>query len=220
MGFVEDFFSTLQSYNEIVVPVAAFTFVLGVVAVFLASSKPKHSGQMISLILSFLWMWSGVVFFILFYGPQEVVFLNVTMPGVWYLSGFLWIIQSLVFLFAGVFRSSLSFKLGSDRQSVIGTVMIIYAMIIYPLIGLLTGRSYPEYPIFGVAPCPVTIFTFGLLQWTDRKVPVFVAIIPLVWALLGVMPVLALDVWADVGLILSGIIGFTLILVHNRKLGS
>jgi len=220
MGFVEDFFSTLQSYNEIVVPVAAFTFVLGMVAVFLASSKPKHSGQIISFILSFLWMWSGVVFFILFYGLQEVVFLNVTMPGVWYLSGVLWIIQSLVFLFVGVFKASLSFKLGSDRQSAVGAVMIVYAMIIYPLIGLLTGRSYPEYPIFGVAPCPVTIFTFGMLQWTDRKIPLFVAIIPLVWAFLGVMPVLALDVWADVGLILSGIIGFTLILVRNRKLGS
>jgi len=220
MGFVEDFFSTLQSYNEIVVPVAAFTFVLGMVAVFLASSKPKHSGQIISFILSFLWMWSGVVFFILFYGLQEVVFLNVTMPGVWYLSGVLWIIQSLVFLFVGVFKASLSFKLGSDRQSAVGAVMIVYAMIIYPLIGLLTGRTYPEYPIFGVAPCPVTIFTFGMLQWTDRKIPLFVAIIPLVWAFLGVMPVLALDVWADVGLILSGIIGFTLILVRNRKLGS
>ena len=220
MGFVEDFFSTLQTYNETVVPMAVLTFILGMVAVFLASSKPKHSGQIISFILSFLWMWSGVVFFILFYGLQEVVFLNVTMPGVWYLSGVLWIIQSLVFLFVGVFKSSLSFKLGSDRQTVIGAVMIIYAMIIYPLIGFLTGRSYPEYPIFGVAPCPVTIFTFGLLQWTDGKVPVYVAVIPLVWALLGVMPVLALDVWADVGLILSGIIGFTLILVRNRKLGS
>jgi len=220
LGFAEDFFSTLQTYNETVIPLTILTFALGVAAVFLASRKTKHSGRIISLILSFLWIWSGVVFFILFYGSQEVVFLNVTMPGVWYLSGVLWIIQSFVFLFVGVFRSSLSFKLGSDRQSVIGAVMIIYAMIIYPLIGLLTGHSYPEYPIFGVAPCPVTIFTFGVLQWTDSKVPVFVAIIPLVWALLGVMPVLTLDVWADVGLILSGIIGFPLILVHNSKLGS
>lgn len=216
MGFFEEFFNTLQTYNETVVPVTVLTFALGAVAVFLAVRKTKYSDKAISAVLSFLWIWSGVVFFILFYGPAEVVFLNVTMSGAWYVAGVLWIIQSFIFLLAGVLKSSLSFKLDNDSRSIIGAAMIVYAIILYPLIGFLTGFSYPKYPIFGVAPCPVTIFTFGLLQWTDKKPPIFAAIIPLVWALLGIMPVLALSVYADIGLILSGIIGFPLILVRKR----
>jgi hypothetical protein len=48
--------------------------------------------------------------------------------------------------------------------------------------------------------------------------PVSVAIAPVTWSIIGVMPVVALDLLADVGRILSGAIRFPLILLHNRKL--
>jgi hypothetical protein len=44
-------------------------------------------------------------------------------------------------------------------------------MVVYPLLGIRFGHSYPRAPLFGVAPCPTTIFTFGLLLWATRSVP-------------------------------------------------
>lgn len=218
MGFVEDFFNTLQVYNETFLPITVLTYILGVTTIYLVLKKNGHSDRIVSSILSFLWFWSAVVFFIIFYGPTSVEFLGVTMPGVWYLGGVLFLFQGGLFLVLGVFKSSLSFGFSGDKYSVIGASMIVYAILVYPVVGFLTGFNYPRYPVFG-APCPVVIFTLGMLLWSDMKTPAFVGIIPFIWAIMGVMPVIALDVFADVGLILSGAIGLPLILLRSRKTG-
>lgn len=218
MGFVEDFFSTLQNYNETVFPITVLTYLLGLVAIYLVSRRSSQASKFVSSILGFLWLWSGIVLNILFYGPTDVEFLGMTMPGIWYFSGVLFIIQSLLFVVYGIVKNTLSFSLDISLYSIVGAVFVIYSMVIYPLVGLLTGYPYPKYPIFGSSPCPVTIFTFGLLLWTDRKVPLLVAIIPFIWGIMGMLPVLELSIYADIGLMLSGVIGFLLILLHNRNI--
>ena len=218
MGFIDDFYSTLESYNETFWPMIIITFLLGIVVVYLAARKSGSSSKLISAILSFLWIWSGIVFFIIYYGSMEVDFLGLVMPGVWYLGGVLFLFQGVLFLIFGVVKSRLSFRLGGDWHSVVGALMIVYAMVIYPVIGFLTGYGYPKYPVFGIAPCPLTIFSLGLFQWSDRKMPLAVVLVPFIWGLMGIMPVLALNVWADIGELMSAIIGLPLILYHNSKL--
>jgi len=164
MGFVEDFYSTLQAYNEAVLLITIIAYLLGIAAIYLALKKSNNSSRMISAILGFFWFWSGFVFFIIFFGPMEVEFIGQTMPGIWYLGGVLFIIQGILFLVFGVIRDSLSFRMGWDGNSMLGVILIAYAMIIYPIIGLLTGFSYPRYPVFGTGPCPLTLFTLGFLQ--------------------------------------------------------
>lgn len=219
MSFVEDFFNILEVYNNTFWPMIILTYLLGSVALYLAARKTGNSDKIISAILSFLWTWTGVVFCIVFYGPTDAEFLGVTMPGIWYFSGLLFVVQGILFFLFGVLKSSLSFAVVGNRYSVAGAIMVIYAMATYPIVGFMTELGYPQYPVFGVAPCPVTIFSFGLLLWTDKKVPIITAIIPLVWALMGgVMAVIGLNIWADVGLILSGIVGFPLIILRNSKI--
>ncbi|NIO37296.1 hypothetical protein GTO27_06275 [Candidatus Bathyarchaeota archaeon] len=217
MGFVEDFFVTMQTYNETILPITLIAYLLGIFAIYLCANRSRRSSKVVSLILAFLWFWSGIVFHIVFYGPVNVEILGQTMSGVWYGSGVLFLVQGLLFLVLGVGKSSLSFGLTEDAYSITGAIVVTYALMLYPLIGLLTGFNYPRYPLFG-APCPVNIFSVGVLLWADRKVPSYAAIIPLIWSVMGLMPVLVLSVWADIGLILSGIIGVPLILFHNRKL--
>lgn len=65
-----------------------------------------------------------------------------------------------------------------------GWSFVIYAVVLYPLIGIATGHGYPHLPMFGVTPCPVTIFTFGMLRMSD-PVPRRLLEIPLVWSLIG-----------------------------------
>lgn len=215
MSFVEEFFSTLLKYNETFWLMSIITFLMGILIVYLAVRK--YSSRVISALLCFLWVWSGVVFFIIYYGSMDVEFLGMTLPSVWYLGGFLFLVQSSLFLVLGVIKSSISFQVGQDWGSAVGALLVVYAMVVYPLVGVLTGISYPEYPIFGTAPCPVTIFSIGLLLWLDRKVPMIIAVIPFIWSLMGIMPVLVLNIWADVGLVLSGIIGLPIIIYRNSK---
>lgn len=68
MTLIDDFFNTLQTYNETFVPMLIITCALGVIAVILAFRKSKYSDKFIATILSFLWLWSGLIFFVLFLG--------------------------------------------------------------------------------------------------------------------------------------------------------
>jgi hypothetical protein len=90
-------------------------------------------------------------------------------------------------------------------------------MIIYPLLGISLGHTYPRSPMFGVTPCPATIFTFGMLLWTTKPVPVYLLIIPLLWSIIGMSAAVSLRVYEDFGLVVAGVLGTILILLKNRK---
>ena len=62
--------------------------------------------------------------------------------------------------------------------------MILYALVLYPLIGLAVGERYPAMPLFGVTPCPLLIFTFGLMLWASRA-RWWLWIMPVTWAVIG-----------------------------------
>jgi hypothetical protein len=89
--------------------------------------------------------------------------------------------------------------------------------VIYPLLGLAFDHSYPRVALFGVAPCPTTIFTFGILLWTTKSVPVYLLVIPFLWSIIGGSAALNLRVPPDYGLVVTGVLGTPLILIQNRK---
>ena len=86
-----------------------------------------------------------------------------------------------------------------------GWVLIIYALTVYPVLGWLFGHGYPTGPSFG-APCPVTIFTLGMMLWTSGSVPVAAAVIPVLWAILGTSAAVALGIHEDLALGVSAVI--------------
>lgn len=217
MDSAEGFYNLVRSYNMAIWPVHILTFLLGVTAVVLALRKTSNSDKIIAGILAFLWLWSGVVFLMVLLGSWIPTFFGFAVPGFGYLSGILFIIQGTLFVYFGVIRRSLSFKHTADFQGVIGSVMVIYAMVIYPIVGYATGHPLPGYPAFGTAACPVAIFTLGMLLWTNRRMPQFIPIIPIIWGLAGILAVVSIKVWADAGLFIAGVLGF-LILRRNAKM--
>jgi hypothetical protein len=96
-------------------------------------------------------------------------------------------------------------------------VLILYAMVVYPLLGAVFGHMYPAAPVFGVAPCPATIFTFGMLLWTVGRVPGWLLIIPGAWSVIGLSAALNLGVPEDFGLLVAGLTGIAMLLYRNRR---
>jgi hypothetical protein len=208
-GTPEALFETFRTYHLAVWPMQIITYVLGIAGVILAIRKTKASDKIISGILAFLWLWSGIVFSLMFFGRVTPIF---------YFGGVALVVQGLLLFMFGFgvgLKPSLSFKFHLDSYCIVGAIMILYAMVIYPIIGHLSGHAYPRGPIFGVAPCPNCIFTFGLLLMTDRKVPPSILIIPLLWSLMGIAAA-KLGIFEDIGLVITGIAGTVLILSRNK----
>jgi Family of unknown function (DUF6064) len=127
----------------------------------------------------------------------------------------LFIIQGGALLYAGVYRNQLRFSHRAGLSGWTGWAFIAYAAIFYPLIGVSTGHRYPEIPTFGVTPCPVTIFTFGLLLLTTPPPSRCLLVIPLVWSLIGGSAAILLGVPQDWLLLVSGLIAVPLIVFRK-----
>jgi hypothetical protein len=73
--------------------------------------------------------------------------------------------------------------------------------------------------MFGVAPCPTTIFTIGILLLARGRWVVWLSIIPLLWSAIGLAAALQLGIPQDFGLPVAGIgLVTALIVKHFRTL--
>jgi hypothetical protein len=205
---VEQFLAVFQSYNEAIWPAQVVAYVLGALAVMLALRKTGAAGRIISLILVLFWVWMGAVYHIAYFSAINKAA---------YVFGAAFVIQGLLFLILGIITPRLTFQFKPDFYSFTGLIFILYAMVIYPVLGYFLGHGYPRSPSFGVAPCPATIFTFGILLWADKKVPKVVLIIPLLWSIIGFFAALSLSVREDIGLVVAGVAGTVLIVIRDRR---
>lgn len=204
---IEQFLNVFRHYNQGVWPAQILLYILAIGIVFFTFRKSTLSSTIVSGGLVILWFWTGFVYHILHFS-------GINKPA--YIFGALFIIQALLFFYAGIMRRRLSFRYSTYGYPVVGLVFILYALVFYPLLSSFLGHMYPRTPTFGV-PCPTTIFTFGLLFWTDRRVPKYLLVIPLLWSVVGLSAAVDLGMYEDFGLIIVGIVGTVLIIVRDRR---
>lgn len=202
------FLAVFQSYNQAIWPMQVAAYIMGIAAIYLSVRKSRHSDKIICGILAVMWIWTGAAYHIAFFS---------SINKAAYAFGALFVIQGVLFIIYGVIKPGISFKAAPTGIQSAGCMLIVYSMLIYPFIGQLLGHGYPQSPVFGVTPCPVTIFTFGLLLWAE-KMPKQILLAPLIWSLIGSFAALSLGIREDAGLLAAGIAGTLLILIKDRKL--
>jgi hypothetical protein len=92
---------------------------------------------------------------------------------------------------------------------------LLYALVIYPLLGYALGHGYPRSPTLGL-PCPTVIFTFGLLLLTTSPLPSWLLAIPFLCGLVGFSAVWVFGILEDVGLLVAALLGAGLLLYRER----
>jgi hypothetical protein len=203
----EEFLDVFGRYNQAIWPMQTVAYGLGFAAVLLALRPGRWSSRLVVSVLAVFWLWTGIVYHLVYF--REI-------NGAAVLFGILFVGQGVLWLLVGVVRPRLTFRTHNDLSALIGGLIIAYALVGYPLLGLALGQSYPRMPAFGVTPCPVTIFTFGLLLWTERPFPRSTLIIPLLWSLLGVSAAISLGVGEDIGLAVAGVLATVLLLWRDH----
>lgn len=204
---IEQFLNIFKNYNLAVWPMQIIIYLAAFGTILLAVKKNGFSDLVVSLILAFFWLWMGAVY--------HLIYLT-TINKAAYFFGLFYIVQAVLFLYFGVIERSLGFKYQFDLSGLLGTIFIIYALLIYPVLGYALGHVYPQTPTFGV-PCPTTIFTFGILLWTDKKVPKILLVIPFLWSIIGFSAAINLSMKEDYGLAIAGVIGAITLILRDKK---
>ncbi|HJY64869.1 MAG TPA: DUF6064 family protein [Ignavibacteria bacterium] len=202
----EQFLDVFKIYNNSVFPAQIIFYLIAILVIFLTIKKNKYTDTVITIIFAFFWLWMGVVYHILFFS---------VINKAAYFFGIIFIIQSLLFIYFGLYKKSLSFRYRHSLLGYAGIILILYALVIYPAIGYLAGHVYPANPTFSL-PCPTTIFTFGILLWTDKQFPLTLIIIPVIWSIIGFFAAVNLGVYEDIGLLAAGVI-FVVLFFAEKK---
>ena len=198
---VEQFFAVFKLYNQTVYPIQILFYLLAATVIFLSIRKSPNANRIINAILSFFWLWMGIVYHLIYF---------TSINSAAYLFGGMFIVQGLLFLYHGVLKDNLPYCFRTDKRGWIGAVLVVFALIIYPILNYLFGHQYPASPTFGL-PCPTTIFTIGILMWSEKRLPLYLLIIPFIWSIIGFSAALILGVVEDTSLLIAGLLGLILI---------
>jgi hypothetical protein len=192
-----EFLHVFADYNQRIWPLQLIAGALGFIALALLYSDNAWADRAIAAILAVLWTITGVGYHWLFFSAIN--------PAA-YLFGGLFVVAAVVFLIEGVIRNRIRFQLQRGFRGWSALLLLTYSLAIYPILGLVKTHPYPETPLFGVAPCPTTIFSLGLLLLASYPRPVLLALVPLVWAAIGGSAAILLEVPQDLGLPAAGLI--------------
>lgn len=183
-------------------------YILAVTALLFIFKKARHAGRIVLIVLAFFWLWNGLVYHILY-------FTSINKAA--YLFGVLFLIQAGFFIHLNLTYHKLAFDFIKSSYSITASILILYAMIVYPVLNSLLGHSYPESPAFGLTPCPTIIFTFAILLLCRSKLPTRILAIPLIWSVIGFTAALWLTIYEDIGLLVAGLIGTIMIIYKNKR---
>ena len=206
----EQFVAVFANYNAAIWPAQVVAYLLGSFAVLsLLFHQGLWSDRAIAAILALIWAWTGFAYHLLFFA---------TINKAAYAFFLLFVVQAAALAYAGIYRR-IDFGLLPGAATWVGTAFVFYAAVAYPSIGMAAGHPAVELPMFGITPCPVTMFTFGILLMTLRRPPIVLLVIPALWSIIGGSAAFLLHVPQDWPLLFSSAIAVPLILAQKLKAG-
>jgi hypothetical protein len=206
---INEFFALLENYNQAIWPMPLVAYGLAVLALIFIMRSGKLGNRMVSGVLAFFWLWTGLIFQVFFLAPIEKTS---------YASGAFLVLQGILLIWYGVFKHELTFKWRLNSYGIIGGLIILYSLIAYPVFGTLAGHQFPRVPVFGLMPCPTAMFTAGILLLAEPGFPRSLLLIPFVTAMMGMIGALMFRLPEDFPVLPLVLIASLMAIHHERQL--
>ncbi len=204
----DEFLAVFAAYNAAIWPFQIAAYGLGLAAV-LAFIVGNHGLMRLGFVaLALLWAFTGFGYHLIFFAQ-----INPIAPG---FAAF-FVLESVLLAAAAMQPGDLRLHLNRGFRSIAGMITIIYAVVVYPILGIWAGHGAMAGPMFGVAPCPTTIFTLGMLMIARGRWVVWLSIIPVLWSLIGLSAALQLGIPEDLGMPVAGAILVACLLATFRQ---
>ena len=166
------FLDVFAAYNRLAWPVLVAAWIATLV-LLIQFVRGRAVTRVLALVTAAQWAWTGVLY--------HAAFFSGINRAAWLFSA-LFIAQAALLTWAVVSRR-LTLEWHARPRQAIGLVLMAYALV-YPALVLAAGFAWPRAPFF-LVPCPLAIFTIGLLLTSSPAAPRVVLVVPVVWAVIG-----------------------------------
>ena len=194
---ITDFLAVFAAYNAAIWPLHLVAYALGLVAVTAIFVPRPGLVRLAFAALAVLWAFTGINYHLMFFAR-----INPIAP----VFAAFFVLQGILFLASAVRPGDLRLHLSQDFRSIAGLMSIVYALAIYPVLGIWAGHGLLAGPMFGVAPCPTTIFTIGILMIARGVWVIWLSIIPILWSLIGLAAAIQLGIPEDLAMPVAGVV--------------
>lgn len=194
---IEEFLGVFAAYNAAIWPLQIIAYLAGILAVASLWEKRSRANLIVPVVLALLWACNAIGYHLMYFSTINPLAKNFAV---------FFMAQAILFAFAAMSAKKLQFVLELNVRSAAGIALIIYALLIYPVLGIIAGHGLMAGPMFGVAPCPTTIFKIGMLLLTRGKWVPWLSIIPVLWSLVGLAAAVQLGNPEDLGLPVAGLL--------------
>lgn len=187
----DEFLAVFTAYNQQWWIAVLLLWLVTAVALWRLFRRGPTASRDLGLVLALLWGWSGVVYHLGYFrdiNPAATLF------------GALFLVQASLLAWGAV-DGRLRFSPGSDPWSRLGAGLLLYGLL-YPLVVMAAGLRFPAMPTFGV-PCPTAILTAGALLLAPARGNRPIAILTILWAVVGGSAAFTLGVLPDLALVVA-----------------
>lgn len=172
----EQFFNVFAAYNSAVWPLQVVAYLAGLAALFLVFRRSRAATFWVLMILASMWLVNGVAYHWSFFATVN--------PGA-RIFGAAFVFEATLLAATAMFARNFRIAVARDLRTWVGLLLAAYALVLYPALGWVVGHTYPAVPVFGIAPCPTTIFTIGVLFLGNWRIARWLLVIPALWASVG-----------------------------------
>ncbi|HJR41513.1 MAG TPA: DUF6064 family protein [Gemmatimonadaceae bacterium] len=187
----DQFLDVFGAYNTLLWPAVVLLWLATAAIVWRWLRHGPVSARALLGLLAVHWAWSGIAY--------HWGFFRAINPAATFFA-VLFVLQAALFTWLTTTGTARLLR-PSGARGLVGVGLVLYGLL-YPLLGMALGLGYPRLPLFAV-PCPTTLVTTGLLLNTAGA-PRIAWVVPILWAAIGSVGAFALDIHADLALLVAG----------------
>lgn len=159
----------VERYNREVWPLQLLALAGGCVLLWLAVTQRRGAQRISAAVLAAACLWTGWAF-----AWQRFAAINWAAEYLAVACG----VQAVLLLIAAVFGRGRESVPASAVERRVGLIVAACGVLLYPLVGLAFGRPLAQAEVFGLAPDPTALTTLGLLLALRIRFRAWLAIIP------------------------------------------
>lgn len=198
------FISTIADYNSNTWKFQIAFYLIGILLTILIYKKPVDSvKRAMKLYLGICYLWISTVFFLRYGSGEFHKELTAAYFG----------LISILF-FIDIFTNKITLE--RNRRYDKGVSAIYILSLLYPVVGFLLGRHFPEISMW-LMPCPLTVFAIALLTSFKTAKNTWMYILLLLWALPGLPKSFMFNIQEDLILGLAGVFGIIVLALQHRR---
>jgi len=172
----QTYYRLFELYNLDWWPLQLVALALGAAILALWWRGGERAGRARAAILAMCWLWVAWAF-------HWQRYASINLAAGYFAWAFA--VQALLLLWMGVVRGRFTPAPANRMQQRVGLGLFLFALLIFPLVGPLLGRSGVQAEVFGMAPDPTALATLGVLLLAGPRPVWWLYPIPVAWCLIS-----------------------------------